>query len=279
MTKPSETIQLKLILILIVAVATSVYVSEGSSANVVSQGASSGNEFRWTGSVAPGASIEVKGIDGDITAVPATGSEVEVVATKTARRGGDINLVDVKVIEHAGGVTICAVYPSGNRSEPNTCSSGQGGRTNIRNNDIKVDFAVKVPAGVALIARTINGEISATNLTSNVTSSTVNGEITISTSGYAQAVTVNGEIHAKMGDANWPNALEFKTVNGEISLDLPASLSTEVKINTFNGAISSEFPFTAGGKMNARQVVGTIGNGGRSLTLKTLNGNVTLRRG
>jgi len=141
--------------------------------------------------------------------------------------------VSIKVVEHAAGATICAVYPSDDPSEPNTCEPGQGnGRMNVRNNDVKVAFKVRVPARVALIGRTVNGEINVLELAGNVESHTVNGSINISTSGYAQAKTVNGDISAKLKDANWPGAIDFKTVNGGITVDLPSETNSTVEAST-----------------------------------------------
>jgi hypothetical protein len=235
-------------------------------------------QFHWTGLVAAGQSIEIKGINGGITAEPAGGSQVEVVATKKARRS-DPAAVNIKVVSHANGVTICAVYPNDPADQPNTCEPGDArDHSHVRNNDVSVNFTVRVPSGVEFIGRTINGEISATSLTGNVDSRTVNGSINISTTGYAQATTVNGEITAKMGSANWSDSREFKTVNGGIDLDLPATLSTQIEAETFNGEIASDFPLTVPGRISRKRMSGTIGGGGRELLLKTLNGSIRLKR-
>ncbi|MDX6306310.1 MAG: hypothetical protein QOI77_3279 [Blastocatellia bacterium] len=237
------------------------------------------DQFRWTGRVAQGKSIEVKGINGSISAEPASGDQLEVTAIKTGRRS-DPAQVSIKVVEHAGGVTICAVYPSDDPSEPNTCEPGQGhGRMNVRNNDVKVAFKVRVPAKVDLISRTVNGEINALGLAGNVESHTVNGSINISTSGYAQAKTVNGDISAKLSDANWPGALDFKTVNGGITVNLPSETNSSVEASTVSGDISSDFQLTILGTMSRKHLSGTIGGGGRELNLKTVNGSIHLTRG
>lgn len=262
---------------LITANAKEVSEEEGFCSDSASLTQGSAPEFRWTGRVAPGLSVEIKGVNGDISAEPASGSEVEVVANRKAARS-DLDSVNLKVVEHAGGVTICAVYPSGDPDSPNTCEPGRGGRMSVRNNDVEVDFSVRVPAGVTFDGRTVNGEIKASSLGGNVVSHTVNGAIQISTSGYAEANTVNGEISAKIGDANWPDSLEFKTVNGEIVLDLPATINTEIKADTFNGEISTDFPLSLLGKISRKHLSGRIGNGGRELILKTLNGSIKLRR-
>src|SRR5256885_5359139 len=45
-----------------------------------------------------------------------------------------------------------------------------------------------------------------------------------------------------LGRATWSDALEFRTVNGGITLDLPAGLSTEGRAKTGNGDIQTDFP-------------------------------------
>jgi DUF4097 and DUF4098 domain-containing protein YvlB len=238
----------------------------------------SAEQFRWAGRVAQGKSIEIKNINGDISAEPASGDELEVTAGKSARRS-DASQVEIKVVEHAGGVTICAVYPSDDAGSPNVCEPGQGkGRMNVRNNDVKVAFKVRVPAGVTLVGRTVNGDINALELSSNVQSHTVNGSINISTSGYAQGATVNGDITARLRDANWPGSIDFKTVNGAITLDLPAATNSKVEANTVSGDISSDFPLTMLESTSRKHLSGTIGAGGRELSLKTVNGSIHLKR-
>ena len=243
------------------------------------------DEFRWSGIIAEGAAIEIRGINGDIVAEPTTGSDVEVVAVKKARRS-DLNSVQIKVVQHPGGVTICALYPTEDGGSSNSCEPGgldgseqphSSGNRNIRNNDVQVDFTVRVPARVGFIGRTINGEISATSLSSNVITRTINGSIKISTNGYAEAATINGQISARLGNTNWPKSLAFTTLNGGITLDLPANLSTEVEAQTLNGSIVSDFPLNLTNLNRGKQVKGRIGAGGRELVLKTLNGRINLR--
>jgi hypothetical protein len=247
----------------------------------VPQSQSTSDEFRWNGPIAPGQSVEIKGINGGITAEPATGNEVQVVAIKSARRS-DVNSVQIKVVPHSNGVTICALYPN-ESGEVQDCASESGqrgrssGNSSVKNNDVQVEFKVKVPAGVAFVGKTVNGEISATSLSGNVVAKTVNGGITISTTGYAEASTINGEVTARVGNALWASALNFTTLNGGINLELPANLSTDVEAQTLNGQINSDFPINLTTLKNRKHLRGRIGVGGRELFLKTLNGSINLR--
>jgi DUF4097 and DUF4098 domain-containing protein YvlB len=232
-------------------------------------------EFHWKGTVAAGKAIEIKGVNGDVSAVAGSG-DVEVTAVKHAHRS-DPEQVKIEVVSSEDGVTICAVYPSDGRRE-NTCEVGDHNHMNVRDNDVRVDFTVRVPAGVRFIGSTVNGEVDAANLSSDVEANTVNGSIRIATSGFAVARTVNGSIVASIGRGTWSDALDFTTVNGGITLDLPANLSTEVRANTVNGEIVTDFPLTVTGRLGPRRLNGTIGSGGRRLDLSTVNGSIKLRK-
>jgi putative adhesin len=232
-------------------------------------------EFHWKGQLAAGKTIEIKGVNGDIDAVAGSG-EVEVTAVKHARRS-DPDEVKIEVVPSEEGVTICAVYPSDGARE-NTCEAGERGHMNTHDNDVKVNFTVRVPAGVRFAGHTVNGEVEAANLSGDVEAQTVNGSIRVSTSGSAEASTVNGSITASMGRAQWTDALEFHTVNGGITLNLPANVSTEVRASTVNGDIETDFPLMVTGRLGPRRVTGTIGNGGRRLALETVNGSIRLRK-
>lgn len=246
--------------------------------------AESQEEFRWQGRVQPGQTLEIKGVNGNVRAEGYTGSQVEVVANKRGRRS-DPKGVEIRVVEHAGGVTICAVYPSADGSRPNDCQVGSSWNTNVQNNDVSVDFTVKVPAGVRFYGRTINGGVEAERIGADVDVSTVNGSVNVSATGIARASTVNGSIKATMGNASWIGELKFSTVNGSITLDFPSGLSADMRAETLNGEVTSDFPMNAQSEREERRpgqpkrVQATIGGGGRSLVLKTINGDIRLTRG
>jgi len=237
-------------------------------------------DFRWHGRIAQGKRLEVKGVNGAVRAVAATGNEAQVTAAKHARRS-DTSDVKIEVVEHDGGVTICAVYPTPARARrENVCEPGDNWSSSTENNDVVVDFEVQVPAGVAFTGRTVNGEMAAEGLKGDVSASTVNGSVRVTTTGLAEASTVNGSVYVQMGRADWTDQLDFSTVNGGITLIMPAQLNTEVRASTVNGEIDSDYPLTVSGRFGPRRVRGTIGTGGggRSLSLSTVNGEIRLRK-
>lgn len=238
----------------------------------------SAQDFKWNGALATGKTLEVRGINGEIHASPASGREALVTAVKRARKS-DPEDVEIKVVEHADGVTICAVYPSRRSGRPNECLPGGEGRNDSRDNDVEVDFEVKVPAGVIFEGATVNGDVQADDLAGDAYVTTVNGDVDVSAAGTARGTTVNGSITARLGRGDWKGNLKFTTVNGGITVTLPKGTGTDVEASTVNGSVDSDFPITVQGRMNPRTLRGRIGEGGRMLDLTTVNGSIRLRQG
>jgi hypothetical protein len=233
--------------------------------------AQQGERFDWQGHLSPGQTLEIRGINGKIEASGAEDHTIQVVAMKHGKRSNPAE-VRIDVVERAEGVLICAVYPSA-EGEPNEC----GGRMNVRDNDVQVDFTVRVPAGLVFRPKTVNGAITARGIQGAVYANTVNGAIDFSTTGPGVAKTVNGSITAAVGEMG-AESVEFSTVNGSITLGLPGSANANVEGSTVNGAITSEFPLAVEGKWGPKRVSGQIGAGGPTLKLKTVNGEITIRR-
>ncbi len=235
-------------------------------------------DFRWTGQLAAGKAIEIKGVNGSIDAVAASGNQIEVTADKRARND-DPDEVQIEVLEHEGGVTICAVYPTPRHARhDNECAPGHGGHMSTEDNDVRVNFKVRVPAGVLFTGHTVNGDVETDGLGGDVDVATVNGDVRVSTGGHAEAATVNGSIEVRMGRADWTGTLDFRTVNGGITVYVPDGFSAEIEAETVNGDIETDFPMTVSGRLGMRRIRGTIGAGGRRLDLQTVNGSIKLRK-
>jgi len=251
-------------------------------------------EFRWQGKLATGATLEIKGVNGWVDATPAGGDTIELVAVKHGRRS-DPKRVEIAVVEHPGGITICAVYPTPEGSPANECRPGEGGRMKVRHNDVAVDFTLKLPAGIELAARTVNGAVKARDIAAavrartvngsihvagaagDVEAQTVNGAVRLDSRGTARAETVNGSIAADLGRADWSGRLDLETVNGSVTVSLPADASTDLNVTTTNGRIRNGFELTRTERATRRELRGTIGKGGRELRISTVNGGVRIQ--
>ena len=234
------------------------------------------DEFTWTGSLPAGQALEIKGVNGAIEVEPAHGDKIEIVAEKTGR-SSDPAEVEIEIVEHDGGLTVCAVYPSPPGKSPNECRPGARGRMNVNNNDVEVEFRILLPANLDFVGRTVNGSIKADDLGGRTEAHTVNGSIKIHSRGSVSADTVNGSIVAAMGRADWDGEASFETVNGSITLELPADANVEVRGRTVNGGITTELPLQVSGKYGPKRLEGTLGSGARELDLGTVNGSIKIR--
>jgi hypothetical protein len=232
--------------------------------------------FQWRGSVAAGRVVEVLSINGDVVAEGYDGAEVEVVANVSSDAGATATPVAVKAVEHENGVTVCATYQGPDPARQGQCVNADNPQQ-AKAGGARVNFTVRVPRGVGLIGRTVNGLVDAQKLQSDVEAYTVNGKINIQTTGSAQARTINGSISASLGNPFWRKDREFSTVNGSITLNLPATTNTDVNAETVNGRVTTAFRVRSGCPTE-KQVKGAIGTGGSSLKLKTVNGSIQLKK-
>src|SRR5205807_703567 len=77
------------------------------------------------------------------------------------------------------------------------------------------------------------------------------------------------------GDS-WHSNTEDNDVQADFTVTVPKGV--EFDGQTVNGDIDSDFPMTVSGKFGPRRVRATIGSGGRTLELKTVNGSIRLRK-
>lgn len=237
-------------------------------------------DWRWSGAVSTGDWIEIKGVNGDVRAERADGSQVVVTARIREGRRGRAGDVRIQRIETEDGVTICAIYPSRPDRERNRCTAGDEWNSNVHDNDTEVDFVVQVPRGVHFRGATVNGEMEALDMPADAIVSTVNGSVNVTAAGVVEAVTVNGSIEATTGAADPDRNLEFRTVNGSITLSVPRSFEARFRASVLNGNISSDFPVNVNrGRYVGARASGEIGDADRTLRMETINGNIRLRRG
>jgi hypothetical protein len=222
-------------------------------------------DYQWRGPIARGSFVEIRGINGDVRAERSTSGEVEVVA----KMAGDesASSVEVRLVRHEAGVTVCTIFPGDKECRP-LGETGPGAR---------VDFTVRVPDGVNFLGSTVNGGVEAESLKSDVHAYTVNGQVRVSTTGTLKAKTVNGSITASLLKPFWSKAPELSTVNGGIKLVLPPTANAAVQAATKNGKILTDF--AAKGKVTDQEVVARIGGGSaRPLVLRSVNGTIELKR-
>lgn len=237
-----------------------------------------GDDVHWSRVIAAGDTLRVSGLTGGIRVEPTSGDRVEVVAHRLWT-GRDPKLVSIETSVHDHSVHVCAIYPV---RRPWTCDTYTGDLNDIKCGDstvcrdARVDWVVRLPAGVRFAGYTMLGDITATGLWSDVAAISVGGDITVSTTGHIQAFTMQ-RVNATMGSTNWTGDLKISAGRG-ITLTLPEDASTLVDAHSQFGSIESDFPLArhADGAFGVK-ASGTIGHGGRSLKLNTLDGRISIR--
>jgi hypothetical protein len=239
--------------------------------------------FRWTGTLAAGRVLEVKGIMGSIVAEQAVGDVAEVVAVKSGR-AVDFDQVEIRVVEASDGVTICPVYHPDDYVGDDCDLDDRRRRDDDRGRSarVDVDFTVRLPAGVELIGTVVTGDVMASGLRSDVSAHSVSGDIAVSTTGVVEAGSVSGSLDLEMGSLDW-TSLSFNTVSGDITLRVPAGLGAEVDFESLSGDLNTDFAMVVDRRRDGRyvgsRVEGTIGEGGRTLSFHTVSGDVRILRG
>jgi hypothetical protein len=229
-------------------------------------------EFDWSGSIPSDDQLDVRGVNGSIVASTVAGRTATVTAQIRAN-GGDPSSVDIQVVTHGDGVTICAIYPDVPGEPANSCEPG-GGEQNA-DSPVTVDFVVQVPADVRYTAVTVNGDLEATGQARPASLVTVNGSVTASTTSLLTVTTVNGSVDARLDAADLEGPWSLATVNGSVTARLPGTVSATVAGTVVSGTMFSDFPVTetAPGVWS-----GTIGGGGPAIVMSVVNGSLALVR-
>jgi hypothetical protein len=250
--------------------------------------------WRWDGRVDAGHWMNVFNVNGSVDFAPSADNMVHLVAEKRSN-GREMDDIHYEVVQAEGNVTICAIWNNSSRCEDGGVQSFH--RNGDNENHSNVRFTVQVPRSVRVGAHSVNGAVSARDVGSEVKATTVNGgvrvrnatgpvwattvnggvDVTTST-GPVTAETVNGNVDARMASLQGDDDMTFKTVNGSVSIYVPARFDAKFRFDTVHGGIDSDFPMTLSGRWGPRHASGTIGSGGRDIRASSVNGSIELRK-
>lgn len=161
------------------------------------------------------------------------------------------------------------------------------GRQDQREGWSSVRYEVRVPREAELDLRTVNGGIVIADVAGTLSLRSTNGGIELeNVGGEIDGRTTNGPVHVRLNQSPL-GRLALETTNGPVTLVVPANLSAEVDARTSLGPVRIDgLPLEESGcneRGRARvpclngRVVGTLGQGGAALRLRTTNGPISLR--
>jgi hypothetical protein len=250
--------------------------------------------WKWDGRVDAGRWMNVFNINGSVDFVPSTDNMVHVLAEKRSN-GREMDNIHFEVVQSGGNVTICAIWEDNSRCQEDGIERIRRNENNENHSSVR--FTVRVPRSVRVGAHSVNGAVSVRDVGAEVRANTVNGGVTVrntngrvrantvnggvdvnTSAGPVTAETVNGNVEAKMASLQGDDDMSFKTVNGTVSIYVPASFDANFRFDTVHGGIDSDFPMNITGRFGPRHAAGTIGSGGRDIRASSVNGSIELRK-
>jgi hypothetical protein len=239
----------------------------------------SSRDYRFTPALHAGQRLDLSNIDGNITVTQARGASAEIVVHKIVRRGNG-DLVKAVMEETSAGARVCAVYL--NRSGDTDGCDGHHAWNNQESGPLDVDmtFEVRIPSGVELGVRSVDGSVHARGIDTPTSIHTVDGDITFDGVAPDGLNTVDGKISATITNTRWDHDVALRSVDGDVDVTLPAGLSIAITGETVDGEVHADFPVTLAGKWGPRSFRATVGDGGsRELQIHTVDGSIRLHRG
>lgn len=223
----------------------------------------------WTRSykLASGGRLELINVNGRITAEASDGNTVELRAERTAKAPSDEAardlLAKIEMREEVGDTKVrIEVRP------PRMRSSG-----------LELKWTLKVPKGVAVDLRTVNGGVKMIGLQGDVRARSTNGGITgtglVATN--IDAAVTNGGVEIELANSPSSGSIELDSVNGGLTLTLPTDSKADISARCVNGGISvTGLEVQLQGEQSKRRLEGKLNGGGMRVQMETVNGGVRL---
>ncbi len=173
----------------------------------------------------------------------------------------------------------------------NDCRNGSGNCNKESEYDYKMNFTIKVPSSINVLASTVNdGDVEVTGTNAYLLASNINGDIRLKNiSGVTRANTINGSVDIDYS-GNPSGDSRYYSLNGDINANFKKGLGAQLTFKSFNGefyssvneitpmAVTVEKYAKGDGiryKVNGNRY--KVRQGGPLLDFETFNGDVYLR--
>jgi DUF4097 and DUF4098 domain-containing protein YvlB len=210
-----------------------------------------------------GGRFGLENINGDVTIEAWDQDEVRVYAVKSASSPDRLAKLLIEVEASSSGVFVETKYPSSRDLD-----------IADRHGHSEVEYTVTVPRSAVLDGvELVNGNLLVDGVEGGMDADTVNGWISVrGAAGEIELETVNGGIELRLG-SYVADEIDLSSVNGSVEVFLTGS--ADVRAETVNGRIRNDFGIEVKkGKYVGSSMNGTIGGGGVSIDIETVNGGI-----
>lgn len=223
--------------------------------------------FEKTLALNPSGSFRIENINGAVRVDAWDRNEVQILAEKSASSEAALSDIEIEIRGEDDRIEVKTHLP-----KSDWLFSGEGG---------EVSYEILAPESARITAITVNGRVRIEGFAGSTQAKSVNGAIdVIDAAGEVDSSTVNGKIEVAYAALPDTASHAMATVNGAVSIELPESAAGHFEVNTVNGGISSDFPLEINKAKfgNFRSVSDSIGDGGGRFAIKTVNGQVNIRK-
>jgi hypothetical protein len=224
-----------------------------------------GDELRQTFKLAPGARVQVRGINGPVRIEANDSDSAEVYVKREARDRSDLELHKV-IIENTPdeGFVLRGEKIDG----PEWWKFWEG--------EVRMEVTLKIPRRSELAAKGVNGDLTVGQFDGAVRVSGVNGRVEIGRStGKTEISGVNGGV--MLGVAKLAgDGLTVKGINGGVEIRVADSLNADLEVRGLNGGIEASLPNVVVEERGHSSMSARIGSGGPVITVRGVNGGLRL---
>jgi Putative adhesin len=238
-------------------------------------------DFQKKYEIGAGGHINVSSVSGNVKVTGYDGSVVMVTAVKEGR---DRDMVEVEDTSGGDRVELRSRYA------PNC------------NCNASINFTVQVPRSVKysfdkistasgdievrnvmgeLRVRSASGDVTVEDVSGSINASSASGDVRVKdASGTVNASAASGDVDVEMTRVEGAENMEFTSASGDVHVKAPASLDATVDMSSVNGSLKTDFPLEVKEPQygSRRSAHGRLGNGSRSLKIRSASGDVSLIR-
>ena len=149
--------------------------------------------------------------------------------------------------------------------------------SNVRCKSTSGDIDLEYITGDAEL-ESVSGEISVQEIEGSVEAGTVSGDIEVESFSDAEELemsSTSGDIELR-GELSPGGIYRLDSFSGDTKVVIPSGSDFEFSAKTFSGSIECDFELKMSGKFNPKEVRGTVGKGGASLTVSSFNGKIRI---